>query len=134
MHETQVSRDERNEYFGITLERAAKILDALHVRLRTQVAIEPLPPFSHRAAIMTASSRRQHEMDDGRRTRCEPACSINCHAMTSNAGIRSCEPLPIPFAWPRSNPDRTTLRTVALSGSCAKNLAWSPNLLYLFAD
>ncbi len=25
--------------------RAAKILDALHVRLRTQVAIEPLPPF-----------------------------------------------------------------------------------------
>jgi transcriptional regulator with XRE-family HTH domain len=23
VHETQVSRDERNEYFGITLERAA---------------------------------------------------------------------------------------------------------------
>src|ERR1700730_469299 len=45
VHETQVSRDERNEYFGITLERAVKILDALHVRLRTQVAIEPLPPF-----------------------------------------------------------------------------------------
>jgi transcriptional regulator with XRE-family HTH domain len=44
-HETQVSRDERNEYFGITLERAAKILDALNVRLRTQVEIEPLPPF-----------------------------------------------------------------------------------------
>jgi hypothetical protein len=33
------------DYFGITLERAAKILDALNVRLRTQVAIEPLPPF-----------------------------------------------------------------------------------------
>jgi ribosome-binding protein aMBF1 (putative translation factor) len=45
VHETQVSRDERNEYFGITLERAAKILDALNVRLRTQVAIHPLPPF-----------------------------------------------------------------------------------------
>jgi transcriptional regulator with XRE-family HTH domain len=45
VHETQVSRDERNEYFGITLERAAKILDALNVRLRTLVAIEPLPPF-----------------------------------------------------------------------------------------
>jgi ribosome-binding protein aMBF1 (putative translation factor) len=44
VHETQVSRDERNEYFGITLERAAKILDALNVRLRTQVAIEQLPP------------------------------------------------------------------------------------------
>jgi len=45
VHETQVSRDERNEYFGITLERAAKILDALSVRLRSQVEIEPLQPF-----------------------------------------------------------------------------------------
>jgi DNA-binding XRE family transcriptional regulator len=44
VHESQISRDERNEYFGITLERAAKILDALGVRLRTQVAIEPLQP------------------------------------------------------------------------------------------
>jgi ribosome-binding protein aMBF1 (putative translation factor) len=44
VHETQVSRDERNEYFGITLERAAKILDALSVRLRSHVAIEPLQP------------------------------------------------------------------------------------------
>jgi ribosome-binding protein aMBF1 (putative translation factor) len=45
VHETQISRDERNEYFGITLERAAKILDVLNVRLRTQVAIDTLPPF-----------------------------------------------------------------------------------------
>jgi hypothetical protein len=44
VRETQVSRDERSEYFGITLERAAKILEALNVRLRTHVAIEPLPP------------------------------------------------------------------------------------------
>ena len=43
-HESQVSRDERNEYFGITLERAAKILDVLNVRLHTKIAIEPLPP------------------------------------------------------------------------------------------
>jgi ribosome-binding protein aMBF1 (putative translation factor) len=41
VHESQVSRDERNEYFAITLERAVKVLDALNVRLRTQVAIEP---------------------------------------------------------------------------------------------
>lgn len=40
VHESQVSRDERNEYFGITLERATKILAALHVRLRTRVEIE----------------------------------------------------------------------------------------------
>ena len=44
VHESQVSRDERNEYFGITLERAAKILDALNVRLHTRIAIEPLAP------------------------------------------------------------------------------------------
>jgi ribosome-binding protein aMBF1 (putative translation factor) len=41
VHESQVSRDERNEYFGITLERAIKILDALNVRLRTMVEFEP---------------------------------------------------------------------------------------------
>jgi DNA-binding XRE family transcriptional regulator len=41
VHESQVSRDERNEYFGITMERAIKILDALGVRLRTKVEIDP---------------------------------------------------------------------------------------------
>jgi len=42
VHESQVSRDERNEYFGITLERAIKILDALNVRLHTKVEFAPL--------------------------------------------------------------------------------------------
>lgn len=41
VHESQVSRDERNEYFGITLERAVKILDALNVRLHTKVEVQP---------------------------------------------------------------------------------------------
>ena len=41
VHESQISRDERNEYFGITLERAVKVLDALNVRLHTKVEIEP---------------------------------------------------------------------------------------------
>jgi ribosome-binding protein aMBF1 (putative translation factor) len=41
VHESQVSPDERNEYFGITLERAMKILDALDVRLHTKVEVEP---------------------------------------------------------------------------------------------
>lgn len=40
VHESQVSRDERNEYFGITLERAARVLDALQVQLRTTVDFE----------------------------------------------------------------------------------------------
>lgn len=41
VHESQVSRDERNEYFGITLERAIRILDALNVRLHTKVEMRP---------------------------------------------------------------------------------------------
>jgi ribosome-binding protein aMBF1 (putative translation factor) len=41
VHESQVSRDERNEYFGITLERAIRLLDALNVKLHTQVEIVP---------------------------------------------------------------------------------------------
>jgi DNA-binding XRE family transcriptional regulator len=40
VHESQVSRDERNDYFGITLERAIRILDALNVRLLSKVEIE----------------------------------------------------------------------------------------------
>jgi len=40
VHESQVSRDERNEYHGITLERAGRILDALKVTLNTKVEME----------------------------------------------------------------------------------------------
>lgn len=35
VHESQVSRDERNEYHGVTVERAGRVLDALGVNLRT---------------------------------------------------------------------------------------------------
>jgi DNA-directed RNA polymerase specialized sigma subunit len=47
VHESQVSRDERNEYHGITLERAARILEALGVRVHCKVELpqnkEPVP-------------------------------------------------------------------------------------------
>jgi hypothetical protein len=43
IHESQVSRDERNEYHGVTVDRAGRILDALGVELRTQVTESPLP-------------------------------------------------------------------------------------------
>lgn len=33
--ESQVSRDERNEYHGVTVERASRILDALRVNLKS---------------------------------------------------------------------------------------------------
>ena len=39
--ESQVSRDERDEYHGITIERVSRILDALGVRLHS--TFEPLP-------------------------------------------------------------------------------------------
>jgi hypothetical protein len=34
-----VCRDDRNEYHGVTLERAAKILNAMGVELRTSVEV-----------------------------------------------------------------------------------------------
>lgn len=37
VHESQVSRDERNEYHGITVSRAARLLEILGVRLHTTV-------------------------------------------------------------------------------------------------
>lgn len=40
--ETMVSRDERNEYHGITVDRARRVLDALGVRLVTRVEVEPM--------------------------------------------------------------------------------------------
>lgn len=43
VNESQVSRDERNEYHGITLDRAARILDTLGVELRTTVEVRDEP-------------------------------------------------------------------------------------------
>ena len=37
VHESQVSRDERNEYHGITLERAGRLLEALGADTQTTV-------------------------------------------------------------------------------------------------
>ena len=37
VHESQVSRDEKNEYHNITLERANRILEVLKVELRSVV-------------------------------------------------------------------------------------------------
>lgn len=45
VHETQVSRDERNEYHGITVERANRILEALGAEVRT--VVESLPKALH---------------------------------------------------------------------------------------
>ena len=39
VHETQVSRDERNEYHGVTMERATRILEALGVEVHSRVEL-----------------------------------------------------------------------------------------------
>ena len=41
VHESQVSRDERNEYHNITLERAARIIEALGVKFSSRVEAVP---------------------------------------------------------------------------------------------
>ena len=43
VHESMVSRDERNEYHGITVERASRILEAMGVRITTRVERIPEP-------------------------------------------------------------------------------------------
>jgi len=43
VHESQVSRDERNEYHGITVDRAGRVLDALGVELRSHFVGPVLP-------------------------------------------------------------------------------------------
>ncbi len=43
VHESQVSRDERNEYHGITLDRTAKILEALGVEIRIDMSLKDEP-------------------------------------------------------------------------------------------
>jgi transcriptional regulator with XRE-family HTH domain len=43
--EAVVSRDERNEYHGITVDRAQRVLDALNASVVTQVEeVEPPSP------------------------------------------------------------------------------------------
>lgn len=46
VHVSQVSRDERNEYHGVTVQRASRILEALEVELRSglQEPVVPKPP------------------------------------------------------------------------------------------
>lgn len=44
VHESQVSRDERNEYHGIAVERVSRILDALGVQLTSRFDEPILPP------------------------------------------------------------------------------------------
>ncbi len=44
IHESQVSRDERNEYHGVTVERANRVLEALGVEVRSVVeSVEKVP-------------------------------------------------------------------------------------------
>ena len=54
VHESQVSRDERNEYHGITVERASRVLDAMGVRLRSLCEQPILPDAVDQKSIKSA--------------------------------------------------------------------------------
>ena len=77
VHESQVSRDERNEYFGITVDRAAKILDAMNVRLKTVIektapemtvkrTSSRKPATSRKMAPPAAAAHRRPRRQNGR--------------------------------------------------------------------
>lgn len=51
VHESQVSRDERNEYHGITVDRASRILDALGVRMHSAFEQPILPQGGPQAKV-----------------------------------------------------------------------------------
>jgi DNA-binding Xre family transcriptional regulator len=64
VHESQVSRDERHEYAGVTLERAEKILEALGVQLKTRVNMpasrEARTPRRNASRWRRGARRTQH--------------------------------------------------------------------------
>ncbi len=62
--ESQVSRDERNEYSGISIERASRVLDALSVDVRTSKSID-------RTGMSTAIPKRAPML------RFERECDVN---------------------------------------------------------
>lgn len=53
VHESQVSRDERNEYHGVTVERASRVLDALGGELRSFFERPVLPTNPTPDAVAT---------------------------------------------------------------------------------
>jgi len=55
VHESQVSRDERNDYHGITVERAERVLCALDVQMKSEFDL------SARAAVKTQREGRTGE-------------------------------------------------------------------------
>jgi ribosome-binding protein aMBF1 (putative translation factor) len=55
VHESQVSRDERNEYHGVALERAARILEVLGVELRSTVVFPGLDVLSPQTSALNTT-------------------------------------------------------------------------------
>jgi transcriptional regulator with XRE-family HTH domain len=58
VHESQVCRDERNEYRGLTVERASRVLDALGVRLTSA-----LGKANGNTSVRTRRRREQRDAD-----------------------------------------------------------------------
>ncbi len=54
VHESQVSRDERNDYHGVTVERATRVLEALKVQMKSSFEL---------TANIGAASRRDRRAE-----------------------------------------------------------------------
>jgi ribosome-binding protein aMBF1 (putative translation factor) len=48
VHESQVSRDEKNDYHGVTIERASKVLATIGVKFRGALSLERSAPVEAR--------------------------------------------------------------------------------------
>jgi len=57
VHESQVSRDERNEYHNITVERAARILDAMQAEVRSVIQLRDNARNSKNSSSSQESAR-----------------------------------------------------------------------------
>lgn len=55
VHETQVSRDERSEYHGVTVDRASRIMDVLKADVRTSVHRAPKAAARRRSRVAAKS-------------------------------------------------------------------------------
>ena len=68
VHESQVSRDERNEYQGISLERAAQILEVLEIDLVIRAILRregDRSAVAHQDGVGLAAPFDRHEVSAG---------------------------------------------------------------------
>jgi transcriptional regulator with XRE-family HTH domain len=85
VHETQVCRDERNDYHSVSLRRASQILEALGVTVASRIEALPAKVMGRsrqrtRRNVEQAPDGSRNGESDGR-----PADGDECHSLTAEA-------------------------------------------------